>query len=174
MQCLGHTLQLAIKDVNDKITIVPAILKKCRATVGHCKHSVQAAARLKNWQQRMELAFLELIQNVDTRWNSERDMLLHLLQLKAVCLQLATSETVVPNLTPQEWKTVAGLVKALEPIASATKDLSWQKYATLSSMIPLLYRTHMVLKNCAAAGNDTSVFAKNLQKSMKVRFPGHN
>ncbi|KAH7940826.1 hypothetical protein HPB49_006496 [Dermacentor silvarum] len=139
------------------------------------KHSAQAAARLQDFQRRMELSVLELIEDVETRCNSEHDMLPRLVQLKeAVCLELATSETTVPNLTPQERKAVAGLIKALEPIASATEDLSGQKYATLSSVVPFLYGTQMVLKDCIAAYDDTSEFARNLLKSMRTRFPGQD
>ncbi|KAH7968834.1 hypothetical protein HPB52_011713 [Rhipicephalus sanguineus] len=105
MQCMGHTLQLAIKDAKEETAGVFAILKKCHAIVGYYKHSAQAAARLKDCQRRMELSVLELIQDVETRWNSEHYMLSHLVQLKeAICLELATSETTVPNLAPQEWK----------------------------------------------------------------------
>ncbi|KAG0417213.1 hypothetical protein HPB47_005797 [Ixodes persulcatus] len=110
---------------------------------------------------------------METRWNSEHDILLHLVQLKeAVCLELATSETNVPNLTPQEWKAVAGLNKAVEPIASVTTDLSGQKCATLLSEVPFLCGTQMVLKDCIAEDDDTSEFARNLLKSMRTRFPG--
>lgn len=35
MQCIGHTMQLAIKDAKEETAGVPAILKKCRAIVGH-------------------------------------------------------------------------------------------------------------------------------------------
>ncbi|KAH7968703.1 hypothetical protein HPB52_010686 [Rhipicephalus sanguineus] len=77
MQCMGHTLQLAIKDAEEETAGVPAILKKCR----------------------------EILK-------------------EAICVELATSETTVPNLAPQEWKAVTGLVKALEPIVLGTKDLS--------------------------------------------------
>ncbi|KAH7975781.1 hypothetical protein HPB52_005200 [Rhipicephalus sanguineus] len=172
MQCMGRTLQLAMKGGKEETAGVPAILKKCRAIVGHYKHSAQAAARLKDCQRRMELSVLELIQEMDTRWNSEHDMLSRPVQLKeAICLELVTSETIVPNLAPQEWKAVAGLVKALEPIALATKDLSGHKYATLSSVVPFLYGTQMVMKECIAADDDTSEFARNLLKSMRTRFP---
>ncbi|KAL1472725.1 hypothetical protein MTO96_039146 [Rhipicephalus appendiculatus] len=51
---------------------------------------------------------------------------------EAVCLELATSATAVRKLTLQEWKAVTGLVKALRAIASATKDLSCHKHATVS------------------------------------------
>ncbi|KAH6948587.1 hypothetical protein HPB50_025183 [Hyalomma asiaticum] len=123
----------------------------------------------------MELSVLELIQDVEIRWNSEHNMLSCLVQLKeAICLELATSETSVPNLTPQEWKAAAGLVKTLEPLASATKDLSGHKYSTLSSVVPFLYGTQMVLKDCIAADDDTSEFARNLLKSMRTRFPGQD
>ncbi|KAL3220423.1 hypothetical protein MRX96_005420 [Rhipicephalus microplus] len=80
MQCMGHTLQLAIKDAKEETAGLPAILKKCRAVVGHYKHSAQAAARLKDCQRRMELSVLELIPDVETRWNSERDMLWRLVR----------------------------------------------------------------------------------------------
>ncbi|KAH7963442.1 hypothetical protein HPB52_021209 [Rhipicephalus sanguineus] len=174
-KCMGHTLQLAIKDAKEETAGVPAILKKCRAIIGHYKHSAQAAARLKDWQRRMELSVLELIQDVETRWKSEHNRVSHFVQLKeAICLELATSETTVPNLAPQEWKAVAGLVKALEPIASAAKDLSGHKYATLSSVVPFLYGTQMVLNDCIAADDDTSEFARNLLKSMRTRFPGQD
>ncbi|KAH8040121.1 hypothetical protein HPB51_009377 [Rhipicephalus microplus] len=98
-------------------------------------------------------------------------MLSRLVQLKeAICFELATSETSVPNLTPQKWKAVAVFVKALEPIASATKDLSGHKYATLSSVVLFLYGRQMVLKVCIAADDETSEFAKNLIKSTRTRF----
>ncbi|KAH7969845.1 hypothetical protein HPB52_022366 [Rhipicephalus sanguineus] len=95
---------------------------------------------------------------------------------EAICLELATSETTVPNLARQEWKAVAGLVKALESIASATKGLSGHKYATLSSVVPFLCGngTQMVLKDCIAADDDTSEFARNLLKSMRTRFAGQD
>ncbi|KAH7971546.1 hypothetical protein HPB49_025652 [Dermacentor silvarum] len=153
MQCMGHTLQLAIKDAKEETAGVPAILKKCRAIVGHHKHSAQAAAKLQDCQRRRGSQFRNLFKT----WKQDKTL------KEAVCLELATSETTVANLTPQEWKAVAGLVKALEPIASPTKDPSGQKYATLLSM---------VLKDCIATDDDTSEFARNLLKGMRTRFPG--
>ncbi|KAH9360763.1 hypothetical protein HPB48_018218 [Haemaphysalis longicornis] len=86
-----------------------SLLEKCRAIVGHYKHSAKATASLQDCQRQLELATLKLIQDVETRWNSEHDMLPRLLQLKAaVCLELATSDTTISSLTQQEWRTIEG------------------------------------------------------------------
>lgn len=86
-----------------EIAGIPTILKKCRAIVGHYKHSAQPTTRVQDCQQRTEIPLLKHIQVVETRWNGEHDVLSRLLQLKeAVCLKLATSETMVPNPAPQE------------------------------------------------------------------------
>ncbi|XP_037509357.1 zinc finger BED domain-containing protein 4-like [Rhipicephalus sanguineus] len=101
LQCLGHTLQLAIKDAKEETPVVSSLCKKARALVGHYKHSAQATRRLKDCQKRMELPSIGLIQDVDTRWNSEHAMLSRLVQLRdAVSLEIATSETSVSCPSP--------------------------------------------------------------------------
>ncbi|KAH9375516.1 hypothetical protein HPB48_016076 [Haemaphysalis longicornis] len=96
LQCLGHTFQLAVRDAKEETPAVSLLCKKARAIVGHYKHSAQANRRPKNCQKRMELPDVSLIQDVETRWNSEHAMLSHLVDLKdAVSLEMATSETSV-------------------------------------------------------------------------------
>ncbi|XP_049276311.1 zinc finger BED domain-containing protein 4-like [Rhipicephalus sanguineus] len=108
LQCLGHTLQLAIKDAKEETPVVSSLCKKARALVGHYKHSAQATRRLKDCQKRMELPSIGLIQDVDTRWNSEHAMLSRLVQLRdAVSLEIATSETSVSCPSPKLSKSEA-------------------------------------------------------------------
>ncbi|KAL1426821.1 hypothetical protein MTO96_017963 [Rhipicephalus appendiculatus] len=147
IQCLGHTLQLAIKDAKEEIPMVSSLCKKARALVGHYKHSAQATRRLKECQKRMELPSRGLIQDVHTRWNSEHAMLSRLVESRdAVSLEIATSETSVSCRSPSEWNVAASLVQILQPIADATTDLSGQKYGTMSSVIPFLYGTEQILE----------------------------
>ncbi|KAH7967623.1 hypothetical protein HPB52_001229 [Rhipicephalus sanguineus] len=76
MQCMGHTLQLAIKDAKEETAGVFAILKKC-------------------------LTMLK----------------------EAICLELATSETTVPNLAPQEAhkERVSSIWDSIEKLATSSE-----------------------------------------------------
>ncbi|KAG0420885.1 hypothetical protein HPB47_003201 [Ixodes persulcatus] len=172
LQCLGHTFQLAIKAAKEETPAVSLLCKKARAIVGHYKHSAQATRRLKDCQERMELPSTSLIQDVETRWNSEHAMLSRLVQLKdAVSLEMATSETSVNCLSASEWSVAESLVQVLQSVADATADLSGQRYGTLSSVLPFLYGTEQILKRHSTIENEAAVFAKNLLKSLKSRFP---
>ncbi|KAH9382860.1 hypothetical protein HPB48_023422 [Haemaphysalis longicornis] len=94
LQCLGHTFQLAVRDAKEEMPAVSLLCKKARAIVGHYKHSAQATRRVKDCQKRMELPDVSLIQDVETRWNSEHAMLSRFVDFKdAVFLEMATSET---------------------------------------------------------------------------------
>lgn len=172
LQCLGHTFQLAVRDAKEETPAVSLLCKKARAIVGHYKHSAQATRRLKDCQKRMELPNVTLIQDVETRWNSEHAMLSRLVELKdAVSLEMATSETSVSCLSPSEWNVAASLVQVLQPIVDATADMSGQKYGTISSVVPFLYGTEQILKGHCDIENEAGLFARNLLKSLKTRFP---
>ncbi|KAL1479771.1 hypothetical protein MTO96_051600 [Rhipicephalus appendiculatus] len=108
------TLQLAIKDAKEETPMVSSLCKKARLLVGHYKHSAQATRRLKECQKRMQLPSRGLIQDVDTRWNSERAMLSRYVEPRdAVSLEIATSETSVSCLSPSEWNVAASLVQIM-------------------------------------------------------------
>ncbi|KAL1442395.1 hypothetical protein MTO96_046433 [Rhipicephalus appendiculatus] len=148
------------------------LCKKARALVGDYKHSAQATRRPKECQKRMQLPSRGLIQDVDTRWNSEHAMLSRYVEPRdAVSLEIATSETSVSCRSPSEWNVAASLVQILQPIEDATTYLSGQKYGTMSSVIPFLYGTEQILKRYTSIGNEAALFAENLLKSVKSRFP---
>ncbi|KAH7980613.1 hypothetical protein HPB49_017600 [Dermacentor silvarum] len=178
LQCLGHTLQLAIKDAKEDTPVVSLLCKKARALVRHYKQSAQAIRRLKDCQKRMELPSIGLIPDVDTRWNSEHAMLSRLVHLRdAVSLEIATSETSVSCLSLSEWNVAASLVQILQPIADATTDLSGLKYGTMcyfftgqnssSRGTPTLKTATPNSSACSYIANK----AKNLLKSLESRFP---
>ncbi|KAL1431729.1 hypothetical protein MTO96_013837 [Rhipicephalus appendiculatus] len=75
LQCLGHTLQLAIKDAKEETPVVLSLCKKARAFLDTINAAPRQLVDLRKCQKCMELPSRGLIQDVNTRWNSEHAML---------------------------------------------------------------------------------------------------
>lgn len=89
--CFAHTLQLAISDAKSCTPAIVQLCKKARAIVGHYKHSPAAQKRLHDVQRQLNKEVLHVVQDVETRWNSQYLMFSRLLELKeAITLELAT------------------------------------------------------------------------------------
>lgn len=166
--CFAHTLQLAI---NDAISCTPSIdrlCKKARHIVGHYKHSSSAQRRLEEYQKRTGKDPLRLVQDVETRWNSQYLMLSRLLDMKeAVTVELATSNSSIDGLSSQEWKEASEYVKVLKPFYDATVIASAERYPSLSAQVPIIFG----MLNCLSNFSGITEFHKELAASIKTRFP---
>ncbi|KAL3184387.1 hypothetical protein MRX96_031938 [Rhipicephalus microplus] len=138
--CFAHTLQLAIHDAISNTPSIDRLCKKARHIVGHYKHSSSAQKRLDEYQKKMGKDPLRLVQDVDTRWNSQYLMLSRLLDLKeAVSVELATSNCSIDGLCSAEWKEALEYLDALKPLYDATVITSADKYPSLSTQIPIIF-----------------------------------
>jgi hypothetical protein len=81
VECVAHTLQLAVK-AGLASEGLDDLLSKCRKLVGHFKHSAQATTHLKARQQDEKDTYLILTQECKTRWNSTYMMLDRLIRLR--------------------------------------------------------------------------------------------
>ncbi|KAH8033749.1 hypothetical protein MRX96_031268 [Rhipicephalus microplus] len=127
--CFAHTLQLAIHDAISNTPSIDHLCKKARHIVGHYKHSSSAQKRLDEYQKKMGKDPLRLVQDVDTRWNSQYLMLSRLLDLKeAVSVELATSSSSIDGLCSAEWKEALEYLDTLKPSYDATVITSADKY----------------------------------------------
>lgn len=168
--CFAHTLQLAISDAKSTTPAINKLCKKARGIVGHYKHSPVAQKRLHDVQRQLNKNVLHIVQDVETRWNSEYLMFSRLLELKeAITLELATSDTHMDGFNSSEWRDVAEYVEALKPLFDATVISSVEKYPSLSCQIPIIFGMLHCLKGCR--GN--TEFASNLAKSIKTRFASY-
>jgi len=80
--CVAHTLNLSVNEAINGNIDVHQILKKCRAIVGHYKHSSFATGKLRDLQSQMNLLLLKVKQDVSTRWNFSLTMIERLLTIK--------------------------------------------------------------------------------------------
>jgi hypothetical protein len=139
--CFAHTLQLVVEDgmKDRRVSGLQSILQKCRAIVGHFKHSALAMHSLEQYQRQLDLPRHRLAQDVATRWNSKYIMIDRLLEQKeAVTLYLASADTNVNNLTSREWTTIKELSHVLRPFYEVTSTMCAEKYPTLSMVIPVI------------------------------------
>ncbi|XP_076683805.1 zinc finger BED domain-containing protein 4-like [Andrena cerasifolii] len=82
--CYAHTLQLVVKEAIKKSADILEILKNCKAIVTFFHRSTVAYDKLNAVQKQHNptLQPLTLIGDVETRWNSQYDMLCRLLQVQ--------------------------------------------------------------------------------------------
>ncbi|KAJ8888639.1 hypothetical protein PR048_008131 [Dryococelus australis] len=113
-------------------------MQKIPKDVGLYSRRTSARQRFLEKQQHIKIFELELIQEFDTQWNSELQILKRLLTLKeAIAAELASDSSDIDNLTSADWKTITGIIKVLETISKAT---------CLTSVIDLRFKTDALTK----------------------------
>ncbi|XP_064475464.1 zinc finger BED domain-containing protein 4-like [Ornithodoros turicata] len=169
--CFAHTLQLAIHDAKQECSTLSTLCKKGRSIFGHYKHSSAAQKRLHDMLLQMKKPDLHVVQDVDTRWNSQYLMLSTLLELKeAITVELATSDADIECFSSSDWREVADFVEMLKPLYDATTLLSGEKYATLPSQIPIIHG----LLECLSQQKHKSIFAGICARAITARFPQYD
>lgn len=146
--CVAHTLNLSVNEAINGNFDVHQILKKCRAIVGHYKHSSLATGKLRDLQSQMNLPLLKVKQDVSTRWNSSLTMIERLLTIKIPLTASMSSLPRAPDcLNASEWEVISDCVKILKPFENITSELSGENYPTISLVIPLIRGLQYMLKN---------------------------
>lgn len=172
--CFAHTLQLVISDAKEMTPGLSVLCKKARGIVGHYKHSPKAQERLNCYQKKMGRSPLHVVQDVETRWNSECAMLSRLLELReAVTVDLASEAGPIEGFTGTEWREMSEYVATLKPLEEATTNAGADSYPTLSAQIPILYCILACLNSSIGQQTVTSSFSANLAKCLKTRFPDY-
>ncbi|CAG8618126.1 14023_t:CDS:1 [Cetraspora pellucida] len=140
VKCARHTLQLS---VNLGLKQVDELISKCKTLV----------SILSKEKKRKQLKKpLNVIKDVDTRWNSTFYSIEHLVYLRPAIMQLyltlnnhtlrevrREAETISSFLSSEEeFELLEELIVILSPFDEATQFLSESKYPTLGFMTPML------------------------------------
>ncbi|XP_077096440.1 E3 SUMO-protein ligase ZBED1-like [Siphateles boraxobius] len=168
--CFAHTLNLVVKDAIKASPETVHLLEKCRSIVSFFHHSTKATEKLKQIQNQLKVAEHKLIISVETRWNSAFYMLERLHEqidpvTTALCL-LGKSDLCF---TTEERSVIHLTIEALKPFEEATREVSAEKYTSVSKVIPLV---SLLLRASAATERQGSSFATELAQQCQRRFRG--
>ena len=140
MPCIGHTFQLSIKKAFDLPT-VQRVLGRCQKCIAHFNKSTKETYKLREKQKLLKLPQHELIQDCITRWGSTLHML-ERIQEQQAAIAAVLMEGHNTHLIPdgEEWITIDGLISVLKPFQNATEAMSGERYSTISTVKPLLFK----------------------------------
>ncbi|KAK0144577.1 Zinc finger BED domain-containing protein 4 [Merluccius polli] len=146
--CIAHTLNLVVKDGIKAVHEVVQLLTTCSSIVSFFHHSAKATEKLKQIQKQLKVAEHKLIQSVETRWNSVFYMLERLHeQREAVTTALCLLGKNSLCLNDEEFSMIHLTVEALRPFEEVRREVSSEKYVSVSKVIPLV----SLLQRAAAA-----------------------
>jgi len=167
--CLAHTLQLAVNAGLESQRALEDAVAICRKIATHFRHSTLAKERLRDIQQATSDANChQIVQDVQTRWNSTFYMVQRLLEQKKAVINYATDYDLPAVPTKHQWSLLEKLVDLLEPFEELTRQLSSDD-ATLADVIPVVTALQLTLERHE---NDTGVQTMKgvLLDELKTRF----
>lgn len=170
-RCFIHSLQRVI----DKSMKVQAELLEVIATgrrlVTHFNHSGLAQEKLLAIQKELNLPQHQLVQDINTRWNSTYYMAARLVEQKrAISLYVVEHETLT-NLTIQQWGLLEQCINLLKPFEEITKITS-SGVSCISEVIPHVYALKKYLDKTETAQRtpDLARLRASLKAELESRF----
>lgn len=168
IHCFAHQLNLIAEKAVKPITAFQNIIKSIKEIVTWFKQSVVAADELRKAQVgRVEK---KLVQMVPTRWNSTYHMISRFLDLREDINIIINRHPSAPiMITAREIEELKIIMLLLEPLDTATKQLSGQTYPTSSIVLPLIYNLEMSILSVETNAVDSassSDIPKNLKKNL--------
>ena len=170
--CFAHCLQLAIKTGLKKYKQYEEIRKKCRAIVAFFARSTFARETFVQVQKSNDpdKMPLQLVQEVDTRWNSTY-LMFHRFSLLETPLNIALSNQNMPeNLNPDEWTFLKAITTVLEPMKEVTDLMSGDLYTTMSQYYPMYIALLNVLQPESTASAIITAMCNNVRDTLKVNY----
>ncbi|KAL0973170.1 hypothetical protein UPYG_G00199880 [Umbra pygmaea] len=136
--CFAHNLNLIVTKALDETPVLNEIRQKARKIVGLFRSSCKAKDKLVEIQSWSSHQALQLIQEVQTRWNSTFDMLQRLYdQREPVAAALSNLNNDTAPLTSLEYEIIQQSLSLLQPFKLATTEMSEEKRVSASKLIPL-------------------------------------
>lgn len=134
-RCFIHSLQRVVTESLKIQTDVDDMIAAGRRLVTHFNHSGPAREKLSEIQKELSLPQHQLVQDINTRWNSTYYMAERLLEQKRSISLYVTDHHTLFNLTLQQWCLMEQCIKLLKPFEEITKITS-SGISCISEVIP--------------------------------------
>ncbi|XP_051804464.1 E3 SUMO-protein ligase ZBED1-like isoform X2 [Acanthochromis polyacanthus] len=171
VDCFAHTLNLASQAAL-KIPSVARLMGRVRQIAAFFHRSTTVSHMLKEKQKLLNLCQHKLVIDVVTRWNSSLDMLECFLEQQPAITATLLSPEVHRNerdlctLTEADVTLAEDIVKALQPLKTATLVMSEEMTPTLSVIAPM----HARLLDQMTSVPDDSPVIKELKTAVHVNL----
>ncbi|XP_030052870.1 zinc finger BED domain-containing protein 4 [Microcaecilia unicolor] len=145
IQCFAHLLHLVVKDAlglggkdGDSI-VLNDLIERCRKIARHFNQSIKGCQQLRQKQALVGAPLNNLVQDVDTRWNSTYLMLQRLVEQQTPLRELSLEAEIGLDhpLGYRDWLYVTQVAYVLKPFKDATDAISLST-ATLGEVIPIV------------------------------------
>lgn len=134
-RCFIHSLQRVVLESLKVQPEVMDLIAKGRRIVTHFNHSGLAKEKLLALQKELCLPEHQLVQDINTRWNSTFYMVERLLEQKRVISLYVSENDTLTNLTTRQWCLMEQCVQLLKPFEEITKITS-SGLSCISEVIP--------------------------------------
>ncbi len=176
ISCYAHLLNLVVMEAIKSTPSLQQVREQVSKVVTMTKTSTVAKEKLDQIQESLGMKPKKLLQDVVTRWNSLFLMLERFLKLKnAVTLFLSDAgmDKDIGHFGSCQWEVIEEAVQLLRPCYEATVELSAEKFATGSKVIPI---TKMLMGWYATADREADFgslkkeLASKILSSLNKRF----
>lgn len=168
--CYAKTLNSVIQDSMKSVSPVYDMKKMVSNTATFFHQNSKAAEKLVNLQEAQNKVPLQMLQEVDRRWNSTYTMFERYIELydpiKEILTDLEKHELIISS---DELKTIKSCISILRPFDIATKSLLIDKFTPLSKVIPTTKAIRQVLSRNKDQ-DSTQRFAEELESQMVKAF----
>ncbi|CAH2009439.1 unnamed protein product [Acanthoscelides obtectus] len=152
IDCTLHQLQLCVRSALASNEHFSTLLAKCKQIATHFNHSITGQKELNDFQERLGLPQLSVIQECATRWNSMFYMIERLIKIKDAIILYTSQHPNLPQLVPSDWVKLETCTRILKPFEEVTKSLSSTE-ACISSVIPLIHVLVCAMQNFLTEDN---------------------
>ena len=162
--CFAHTMNIAVNKAL-QVNEVKSLIGKCRKLVSVFRSSYLKTDKLHKAQATLEMKELQLIQDVETRWNSALMMLRRLLKVYPAIYATLYDDSSYKHLLPSDSDRnhMQELIILWEPFEKSTVMVSSEKKATCSLILPTL---EMFLSHHLKAKATDSTFIQRVKTAM--------